>query len=131
MSDAPPEDDHPEEPDHTPDLTDRRSIRRTRDRQLQEQREREAFWKAVLADKVGRREVWRLIADMDWGHAFNTKHAATPVGFPDERASWEYLGQQQMALRLYHELMAIDPQGIVKLHEEFDPRFVKKERRHR
>lgn len=127
MSDAPEEEDPGA--DHTPDLTDRRSVRRTRDRQLREQRERAAFWQAVLADKVGRREVWRLIADLDWGHAFNTKHAATPVGFPDERATWEYLGQQQLALRFYHDLMAIDPAGVMLLHQEFDPRFARREAR--
>ena len=125
MSDSTEDEEPPLDPDHTPDLTNQRSVRRTRDRRLQKEREREAFWRAVLADKIGREELWRLIASGDEGHAFNTKHAAGPVGFPDERATWQHLGEQQMALRLYHDLLRIDLKGVALMHEEFDPRFPK------
>ena len=100
-------------------------MRRTRDRRLQKERERAGVLASGSGGEIRARGLWRLIASADEGHAFNTKHAAGPVGFPDERATWQHLGEQQMALRLYHDLLRIDLKGVALMHEEFDPRFPK------
>ena len=134
MSDDPPtdddDDDDPEPLPETTNLTDPKSVRRARDRVKREAQENESFWRAVLADKVGRREIWRLIALE--GLAFNTDFACGPNGFPSGKATWHNLGRQQWALRLYHDLLRIDLDGMRLVHSEHDPRFLahKPNRRH-
>ncbi len=125
MSDLPddPEDDLPEpEPVETRDLTDPKKERRYRDRLKREEQERASFWRAVLNDKVGRREIWRLIATE--GRAFNTEFACGPTGVPQPEATWHNLGRQQWALRLYHDLLRMDVDGVKLLHRDNDPRFI-------
>jgi hypothetical protein len=122
--------DDPEDPDDEPDpseietvnLADPKSVRRARNRQRREIQENEALWRAILDQKAGRREIWRLLVLE--GRALNTEFAAGPVGFPDPNATFYSLGRQQFALKLYHELLRIDPEGIRRMHEELDPRFV-------
>ncbi len=117
------------QPVETVDLTDSRKYRRARDKVKREVQENEEFWRAVLREKAGRREMWRLIAVE--GKAFNTEFAYGPVGFPDERATWYAQANQQSALRLYHDLLRIDHEGVRRMHLECDPRFqvAKPERR--
>lgn len=128
MSDRPPDDDDSEfsetepEPVETRDLTDPKKERRYRDRLKREEQERSSFWRAVLNDKTGRREMWRLIATD--GRAFNTDFACGPTGTPQPEATWHNLGRQQWALRLYHDLLKIDIDGVKLLHAENDPRFI-------
>jgi hypothetical protein len=116
--------DEPIEPAavETVDLTDGRKYRRSRDKVKREVQETEEFWRAVLREKAGRREMWRLIAVE--GHAFSTDFAYGPVGFPDERATWYAHANQQSALRLYHDLMRIDHEGVRRMHIECDGRFM-------
>lgn len=111
------------EPEATLDLGDAAANRRIRDRARREAKERTAFWRAVLADKVGRREVWNMIAGSQWGHAFNTAFACGPNGFPQPEATWFAAGAQDLALRLYHDLLRLDVRGIEVMHREHDPRF--------
>lgn len=111
------------EPEATLDLGDAAANRRIRDRVRREAKERAAFWRAVLADKTGRREVWNLIAGAQWGHAFNTSFACGPNGFPQPEATWFAAGAQDLALRLYHDLLLIAPDGTLAMHREHDGRF--------
>ena len=131
MSDSLEDDDEPEEPPlpETTNLTDPKSVRRARNKQKREANENEAFWRAVMNERAGRREMWRLIHTE--GRAFNTEFSFGPVGVPDPLASWHNLGRQQFALRLYHDLLRVAPEATRKMHEEHDSRFVvmKPERR--
>ena len=127
MSDAPLPDDDEEpqdepEPVVTRDLTDPKQERRFRDKLKRQEQERASFWRAVLNDKIGRREMWRLIAVE--GHAFTTDFRFGPVGFPDPHATMHQMGAQQNALKLYHDLLRIDFEGIRTMHAENDPRFI-------
>ena len=129
MSDDPSFDDSDEAPEEpvpveTIDLTDARKYKRSRDKVAREVQENESFWRAVLKEKAGRREIWRLIALE--GRAFNTDFACGPTGFPNAEATWHNLGRQQWALRLYHDLLRIDPGGVRQMHADHDGRWPKR-----
>ena len=105
----------------TINLSDPRSVRRSRDRQKRERQEADGLWRAVLADKIGRREMWRLLTE---AHTFNTDFACGPNGFPQPEATIHNLGRQQWGLKLYHELLRIDHAAVHQMHVEHDPRFI-------
>ena len=126
MSEAPEEDSDP--PDGTVNLASTESLRRTQDRILREQKEQAAFWQAVLGNRIGRREIWRLVADPQWGHAFERPFAVGPNGFPQPEATWFQAGAKDLGMRLYHELMRIDPEGTLVMLKEHEPSFQKPKR---
>lgn len=88
-----------------------------------EARESNNYWRAQLADPIGRRELWRLIANGDGAHAFETKFATGPQGVPNEYATWYAKGEQDWGLRLYHRWLGLDPVAVAKMHAENDSRF--------
>lgn len=123
MSDAPLEDEEPESDDPAPvetrDLNDPRKERRFRDKLKRQEQERASFWRAVLNDKTGRREMWRLISEQ--GRAFNTDFSGRP--------SWIKLGCQQWVLAIYHDLLRIDEDAVDRMHaESADPPPTEQER---
>lgn len=107
------------------DLSSRRAYTRKVNRIEQEAAEAAEFWKAVLALPVGRREVWKILAA---AHPFEIKFACGPNGFPQAEATWVHLGEQQLGLRLFAFWQALDPQGVLAMQQEHDPRFKKPER---
>lgn len=84
---------------------------------------REAFWKAVLADPVGRAELWAIIGVE--AHAFETKFACGPNGFPQSEATWAAHGEQQLGQRVFQTLQQIDFEGAWAMLCEHDGRFKK------
>lgn len=96
-----------------------------------EAREARTFWLAVLADPVGRRELWRLVTTSGSAHIFETMFPAGPVGFPDPNAAWYQRGIQDFGLRLYRHWLKLDPLAVAAMHQENDPAFApaKQERR--
>lgn len=125
MSDTFDEDtpDNDPTPVETRDLTDPRKERRYRDKQKRAEQERASLWRAVLNDRVGRAEIWRLLAVE--GRAFNVDFSFGPVGVPDPLASWHNLGRQQFAMRFYHDLLRYDFENVRLMHIEHDSRFMK------
>lgn len=96
-----------------------------KNRIAREAEEADDFWRNVLGSKIGRREMWRLIAGDDAGHAFQTRFPAGAVGFPDANAAWYERGAQDFCLRLYQSWLQRDPAAVAKMHEENDKRFQK------
>lgn len=94
-----------------------------------ETREAELFWQGVFDDRVGRREMWKLLFGADSTHAFNTDFSVSPTGIPDPNAAWYRRGEQDFGLRQYHKWQAIAPVGVLLMHQEHDPRFAKSKRR--
>lgn len=92
-----------------------------------DKRETEKFWRGVLADPIGRREMWRLFFGSNSTHAFNQDFSISPVGFPDPNAAWYQRGRQDFGLWFYHKLLAIDRTSVGMMHDEHDPRFAKPE----
>jgi fructosamine-3-kinase len=125
MTDDPPdpgEDDDEPRPETT-DAATRKGVQAQRRRKKNADDVAKDFWHAVFATPVGRREMWAILhGDM---HAFNTNFAAGPVGFPDPNAAWYQRGQQDLGLLLYHRWLAFDPQAMLLMHAENDPRFAK------
>lgn len=127
-----PQDDAGDEPDdealvseqQTVDASDRQTQRKARERALRELAEIELFWKSTLSSAIGRREIWKIVNDQY--HAFTPVFAATqPNGFPDHDATMYHRGIQDIGLRIYHQLLAVDPQGTLLMHQENDVRFAK------
>lgn len=131
MSPAP---DDPDQPDDetlptdqvTVDVASPEGLKQQRRTAKQVRQNGEDFWHQVFASEIGRREMWQIIhTDM---HAFNPNFAVGPVGFPDPNAAWYERGIQDKGLILYHRWLALEPEGVRKMHEENDPRFGKQKR---
>lgn len=88
---------------------------------------RVAFWRRVLADPVGRREMWEIIGVS--AHAFETRFACGPNGFPQVEATWSALGEQMLGQRLFQTLQRDDFEGAWLMLAENDSRFTKPERK--
>lgn len=100
----------------------------TRKQQLVKQSyavKRLAFWKAVLADPVGRQEIWEWLGKSDGAHAFETKFACGPNGSPQPEATWVAHGEQMLGQRLFQTLQQIDFEGCWLMLCEHDARFTK------
>ena len=87
------------------------------------QRQADEFWRDVLSSEVGRREIWRLLAD---AHTFEERFACGLNGFPQTEATWFHAGEQAFGLRLYLTLSQRARDQILRMHDEHDPRFVTK-----
>lgn len=118
-------DDH----DLAPSAADPQALRDQRRRKALADKERARFWKGVLADPVGRRELWQIIGVE--GHAFEQRFGCSPNGFPDQQATWFHLGEQMLGQRLYQSLALLDRPGVFLMQDEHDPRFAKPKRKQR
>jgi hypothetical protein len=129
--DPPLGDDEPDEPtaaeEATVDAASAAGVKRQRKRQRRAEDEAGDFWRAVFASPIGRREMWQILnADL---HAFDTLFGASPNGAPDYYATWYRRGQQDVGLRLYQRWMALQPEAVILMHAENDPRFQKPKRK--
>lgn len=88
-----------------------------------EQREADAFWRGILADPIGRRELWRLFCGSQGAHAFETRFPAGPVGFPDANAAWYERGVQDFGQRMHRHWLRLDAASVGLMHNENDPAF--------
>lgn len=109
----------------TVDASTRAGVRQQERKVDRERREGEEFWRRTLADPVGRREIWRLLAGEGGAHVFEERFAVGPNGFPQTEATWFAAGEQAFGLRLYQHLMRIDRAGVFLMHDEHDQRFAK------
>lgn len=115
-------------PDESPDddqpalapAIDPQRPRRAETKRKREQREDDEFWRGVLATPIGRRQVWNLLTS---GHCFEERFACGPNGFPQPEATWHAAGEQSLVLRLYQQLLALDPLAVREMHLEHDSRF--------
>ena len=82
-----------------------------------EAREASMFWGAVLADPVGRREIYKAL---NLAEAFSTPFAAVGMGFPDERATWYKAGQVSIGQRFYQMLAITARNELFKLQDEMN-----------
>lgn len=126
-----PDDDEPEdgaEPqldpaDRPPSAADASALAAQAARNRSYAKQREIFWRSVLADPVGRRELWNILGVE--AHAFEVKLACGPNGFPQGEATWLALGEQMLGQRIYQTLQLVDFEGAFLMLAEHDPRFKK------
>jgi hypothetical protein len=129
MADDEPDDESDDEagPDEQPPVVETAADpKRIRKRKLTAQflkRQADEFWRDVLSTEVGRREIWRLLAD---AHAFEERFACGPNGFPQPEATWFHAGEQAFGLRFYLTLQQRARELVMQMHDEFDPRFPKR-----
>ena len=83
-------------------------------------RESERFWAKTLQDPIGRSEIWRMLSDLN---TFKTEFRITPNGSPDPNATWFWHGRATFGQDLYQHLLVCAREGVLKMHDEFDPRF--------
>jgi len=76
-----------------------------------------AFWRGVLASRIGRHEIFKLLAN---AHTFEDRFASTPVGFPDRAATFFQLGEKAVGTRLYHYLAGLDRALVLQMLDEAD-----------
>lgn len=87
------------------------------------QRRADEWWRRILADPVGRLEMWGIIQSEC--HAFEERFACGPNGFPQAEATWFEAGRQSVGQRLFLTLMARDPVNTMLMLTEYDPRFAR------
>jgi hypothetical protein len=80
------------------------------------------FWKTVLRSVTGRREMWGIFIKTK---AFDDTFGCSPNGTSNDQETFFHLGKKSFGLKFYYELMAIDPEAIVAMHKENDPRVMK------
>lgn len=107
--------------DRPPSAADESALAAQRSRNRSYAKQRKAFWRGVLADPVGRRELWNILGVE--AHAFEVKLACGPNGFPQGEATWLALGEQMLGQRIYQTLQLIDFEGAFLMLSEHDPRF--------
>jgi hypothetical protein len=90
----------------------------------QERKELEAskFWAQVFAHPVGRREMWEVLQS---SHTFEERFACGPNGFPQVEATWFHAGEQAFGQRLFLSWQRFNPDGVLLMLQEHDPRFAK------
>jgi hypothetical protein len=122
------EDDTPEDrlPAETVNAADPASLRESRRTQRRAQEQGDEFWRKVMADEVGRREIWSFLQAC---HTFEERFACGPNGFPQPEASHYQAGERDTGLRLYRSLMRIDHDKLHQMHVEHDAVFAKSKRR--
>lgn len=106
----------------TVSATNNETQRQRNERIEREKLEGDVFWKQVFASPVGRREMWRMLAQL---HPFEERFGVTPAGFPCPEKSWFHAGEQSFGLRLYHSWCALDRPAVFLMHDEHDQRFAK------
>jgi len=103
-----------------PDAASATGLRKSQERARQQKDQSKEFWQAILDTPIGRLEVWKLLED---AHAFETRFACGPSGFPQPEATWFHAGEQDFGLRLYQKLLVVAPESVLQMHRENDNRF--------
>lgn len=92
-----------------------KTARRRGKRQVDESAE---FWKRVLADRIGRREMWNILAS---GGAFEQRYGATANGASEPIETQRQEGEQRLSFRLYLSWLKHDPEGVALMLREHHP----------
>ena len=97
--------------------SDDQAVKDQEDKTKIEAREASAFWRAILSDQVGKREVYKLLIQMD---AFDVPFAASPIGFPDTNATFFKAGKISAGQILYQMLAITARAELFKLQDEMN-----------
>lgn len=120
------DDDAEDQPEGQPELFDAgepAAVRKRETKAQLRQRQSDAWWAKLLADPVGRREMWGIVQTEC--HAFEERFATGPTGFPQQEATWFEAGKQSIGLRIWQTMFMRDPPGAMLMLAENDPRFVR------
>jgi hypothetical protein len=119
--DEEPENDAPATDDEAPvdNAASRKAYARKVTALEQRQRESQAFWEAVFATPLGRREMWAIL---DRAHALEDRFACGPNGFPNPESTWFQAGEKAVGLSLYLSWLKLVPNEVtLMLQENYGP----------
>jgi hypothetical protein len=121
------DDDSPEPRDLQPEdgignAADPEAMRVAREKREEHASEAERFWRGVLVDPVGRREIWKLLQS---AHTFEQRFACGPNGAPQPESTWFQAGEQSFGLNFYLMLQFIDREGVWRMQDEHDSRYAR------
>jgi hypothetical protein len=122
-------DDEDTEPVGTVNLSDPKSVKKSRDRARREEQEEASFWRAVLNDRIGRRVMWNLLVNECGG--FSPTFQCGPNGFPQPDATWFAAGKYAVGQILYQRWMRLAREGLTQMMDENHPSFVATKRTRR
>ena len=113
--------DAPATDDETPvaDAASRKAYARKLTEIEQRQRESQAFYEAVFATPLGRREMWAIL---ERAHAFEDRFACSPNGSPYPESTWFQAGEKSVGTSLYLSWLKLVPNGVtLMLQENYGP----------
>lgn len=112
----------PEQPSDqtTVDAASVEQFHQVKDEKAKKDYEDRAFLAYLFSLEVGRRFLWKHLAHF---HPFETIHATSPAGLPDERATWYQHGLQQQGMALYQTWLVAHPTEVAAMHRECDARL--------
>ncbi len=119
------EEDLLEEPlsdDEIPNAASVKSVRDQKQKAILAKGRGAAFWKRVLEDPDGRKEIYDLLKQAG---TFEERFACGPSGFPQVEATWFHAGEQAMGMRLFQSLIVVDRANVFLMMDEHDPRFAR------
>ena len=103
-----------------PEVDPEADFNRARTEEYLRDKERLRFWQNILGSAIGRRELWNIVGVM--AHAFETRFACGPNGFPQDQATWHALGEQQLGQQIFAFLQLQDFDNANLMQFENDPR---------
>lgn len=110
-----------------PNAADESQVREARHQSRKRKDQKGDFWKACLATPIGRQEIWELLTVRC--HTFENRFACGPNGFPQPEATWFQAGEKNVGSEFYQDLLFMDRNGVMAMHEQCDPRYAKPKRR--
>jgi hypothetical protein len=118
------DDDQPDDmPVENMKLVDPVADRLSRDKSKRSEQQRAGFWRSVFNDPVGRAEMWRLL--MEDAGCFSPQFECGANGFPQPEATWFRAGHYALGQTLYRRWLLMARDGVLKMHEEYDPDFIR------
>ena len=105
---------------HDPDRGEEIERRKLAAERRLKEREGQRFWERCLADPIGRKEIWRLLSDLN---TFETRFPISPVGMPDGAAIWFAHGRKDFGQTFWKFLIRASREGTLAMMDEHDPAF--------
>ena len=125
-----PDDDLPDEGEPEPGVPDNaadaRRLKRQKRRNELDAAEDARFWTEIFASPVGRRNMWRILAQAG---LLEANFGNSPVGFPDPHATFFRLGVKSVADHLLREWQIADHEGVYMMLLEHHPRYPKPDKK--
>jgi hypothetical protein len=104
----------------TYNASDPRQVKRQRRRRQSDADRAADFWRRVMAEPTGRREMWEHLQALGY---FKPPFQMTAAGVPDQFACWYAVGLAHAGRLLYDKVFLADPGSTVLMFKENDPRW--------
>lgn len=110
----------------TVNVADPASVKAAQRRGKRREDDATLFWRTVLADPIGRREMWQILQS---GGAFDQRYGVTANGSPEPIETQRQEGEQRFSFRLYLSWLRLDPEGMAQMMREHHPALLTDKKR--